>query len=45
MARPKQQERHEQVSKRTKQGGKKPRLSTMNKSQRRNFKKDRGQGS
>lgn len=30
--------------KRTSQGGKKPKTSSMNKHQRRNFKRDRGQG-
>ena len=36
--------KHERVVKRTRQGGKKPRLSGMNKSHKRNYKKYRGQG-
>jgi hypothetical protein len=35
---------HTSLSKRTSQGGKKPRTSTMNKHQSRGFKKYRGQG-
>jgi len=36
--------RHESVKKHTKQGGNRPKSASMNKSQKRNFKKYRGQG-
>ena len=36
--------KHETIKKRTSQGGKKPKTSTMNKNQKRNLKKYRGQG-
>lgn len=36
--------KHEKVFKRTKQGGNKPKLSTMNKTAKRSYKAYRGQG-
>lgn len=44
MARPKEGATHERVHKRTSQGGRKPKISAMNKSTRRNYKPYRGQG-
>ena len=44
MAKKENQREREAVSKRTCQGGKKPKPSTMNKSFRRSFKPTRGQG-
>lgn len=35
---------HKSISKRTKQGGGRPKTSSMNKTQKSNFKKYRGQG-
>ena len=35
---------HESIKKHTKQGGNRPKMASMNKSQKRNFKKYRGQG-
>lgn len=35
---------HTKVVKKTNQGGRRPKTSSMNKSQRRNFKRNRGQG-
>ena len=36
--------RHESIKKHTKQGGSRPKSASMNKSEKRNFKKYRGQG-
>ena len=36
--------KHETIKKRTSQGGRTPKTSTMNKAQKRNLKKYRGQG-
>ena len=35
---------HEAIKKHTSQGGNRPKMASMNKSQKRNFKKYRGQG-
>ena len=39
-----QKQKHESVFKTTRQGGLRPKTSSMNKSQKRNFKRYRGQG-
>jgi hypothetical protein len=44
MSKTKEQSRHQKVVKRTNQGGNPPKTSSMNKSQRRNYKTYRGQG-
>lgn len=44
MAKAKERQERKSVSKRTSQGGKQPKTSAMNKSQRRNYKSYRGQG-